>query len=376
MNLFLDMIASSKRIKAMIPKKIKQIGRMYLPFEEYMKRYWLALDEFRNVEEVSTYKPKYDLTFGIIKELTRYHKYYIGACIEMGVRYKIIDITCPDWIDILIESGCDAFLVRPSALSTELKQMYDEKLKIMVDELGLIIYPPYKDVWIYESKRKMHYWLKANNIEHPKTWVFYDKLQALDFCSRVDLPIVYKSNLGTTACGVIIFQRRDDLIRHVKKCFDKGYVIHGGDPRDRQWGSILLQEYLLNTLEWRMVCIDGSYFGHQKLKEGDFHSGSKKIGWFSPPDRLLNFVRHIMEKGNFSSMCLDVFETTDGRYLVNELQALFGQSTDFQMLVNGKPGRYIYNKISESWEFDEGDFCRNSCCNLRLLALIEKLKNG
>ena len=200
--------------------------------------------------------------------------------------------------------------------------MYDEKLKIMVDELGLVIYPPFNEVWIYESKRKMQHWLETNHVPDPKTWKFYDLEKALDFGMQVELPIVYKSDLGTTACGVIIFRKRSSLLRHIRKCFRKGFVVSGEYRRDRQWGSILLQEYLENVIEWRMVYIDGSYFGHQKLKKGEFHSGSKMIGWYDPPHQLLDFVRDTVTKGNFSSMCLDIFETTDGRYLVKGITVI------------------------------------------------------
>lgn len=38
------------------------------------------------------------------------------------------------------------------------------------------------------------------------------------------------------------------------------------------------------------------------------------------------------------------------------------------MLVNGKPGRYI--KIGDRWVFEEGDFARNQCYDLRLDYII------
>lgn len=376
MKSFLKTVASSKRIKSMIPKKIKQFGRNLLPFEEYTKQYWLELDEYRNIEEISTYEPKYNVTLGIIKELTRYHKHYIGACIEMGVPYKIIDISGSDWIEQISASGCDAFLVRPSALLTTLKQMYDERLKIMNDELRLIIYPSYKETWIYESKRRMYYWLASNNVSHPKTWVFYNENDATEFAKKIELPIVYKTDLGTTSSGVIIFKSRNKLLSHLKKCFSSGYVVRGGDPRDKQWGSVFFQEYIQNVREWRIVHIDGSYFGHEKLKVGDFHSGSKSIGWTVPSAKLLSFAKEVVLKGDFNSMCLDIFETSDGTFMVNELQALFGQSTDAQMYLNGKPGRYLYDAIDNEWIFEEGDFCRNACSNLRVLAVINRLINA
>jgi hypothetical protein len=34
------------------------------------------------------------------------------------------------------------------------------------------------------------------------------------------------------------------------------------------------------------------------------------------------------------------------------------------MLVDGKPGRYIYTK--GKWLFEPGDFAKNACFNLRL----------
>ena len=73
-------------------------------------------------------------------------------------------------------------------------------------------------------------------------------------------------------------------------------------------------------------------------------------------------------------MDLDVFETEDGRLLVNELQALFGSTNPKDKLkVNGKAGRYIYRADEAKWVFEEGDFCRNRCANARVEYLISKL---
>jgi len=41
------------------------------------------------------------------------------------------------------------------------------------------------------------------------------------------------------------------------------------------------------------------------------------------------------------------------------------------MLVNDKPGRY--RLIKEKWHFEEGDFARNSCYDLRLEHAISLL---
>ena len=70
-------------------------------------------------------------------------------------------------------------------------------------------------------------------------------------------------------------------------------------------------------------------------------------------------------------MAVDTFETMDGRYLVNELQALFGSRNPHQMHINGKPGRFVYQIDSDSWHFEEGDFCKNVSCNERVKTLFK-----
>jgi len=366
-------LAKARRLKQILPKSVKRPLRRFLPLRIYDPLRWLAEDPYADVEEVSTYPARVNVRLGIIKEFTRLHSNYIGACRELGVPYTVLDISGPDWIGVVENSGCDAFLVWPSGLLTAWKQMYDDRLKIMVDELGKIIYPTYDELWVWESKRRMHYWLKANNIPHPRTWVFYNRFEAMEFAESAELPIVYKADLGATAMGVRILRNSSKAKRLINRCFKKGIVRKGGDKRDKQWGSVLFQEYLLNVTEWRILRLGNSYFGHQKLKRGDFHSGSGETGWYDPPKKLLDFARNVTEKGGFTSMDLDIFETIDGRYLINELQSLFGSHLPYQMLVNDKPGRYIYEPLSDRWIFEQGVFCRNASCNLRVEALLEVL---
>jgi hypothetical protein len=136
----------------------------------------------------------------------------------------------------------------------------------------------------------------------------------------------------------------------------------------------LFQEYIPDAIEWRIERIGNSFFGHQKVKKGDFHSGTKLMRWERPPRRLLEFCRDITEIGSFMSMDLDIFETKDGKYLVSELQAVFGvKGPPTEMYIDGKPGRFVFDKYSNSWQFEEGYFCQNACCNLRVYALLELL---
>ncbi len=64
---------------------------------------------------------------------------------------------------------------------------------------------------------------------------------------------------------------------------------------------------------------------------------------------------------------------SQGKYLINEMQCIFGQSDPYQMLVNGKPGRYVFK--DGKWIFEEGMFNRNESYNLRVEFVLSQLKN-
>ena len=364
----------AKYLQGSCPKSIKRIAQRWFPctYDAYNHRKWRALDPYANAEEVSTYEAKVDVRLGIVREFAHAHKDYISACRDLGVPYKILDLSRPNWINEIRNSGCDAFLVYPSCELSVWKRMYDERVRVMVEDLGKIVYPSYNELWFYESKRRMCYWLQAHDLPHPKTWIFYDCDDAIEFARNVELPIVFKSDFGSAASGVRIFHSRPRLMQYIKRCFTKGVTRKEEDPRDRSWGSVLLQEYLPDAKEWRMIRIGDSYFGHQKVQKGDFHSGSGLTAWENPRHELLDLVRETTDKGEFRSMCLDIFEQ-GGKYFVNELQTYFGWIRPYQMVVGGKAGRYLYDLSVQKWAFEEGIYCQNGGCNLRVANLLAQL---
>ena len=64
LNIFLTKIAFAKKMKQILPTDLKKIGRKFLPFEEYTKQYWLAQDEYRDIEEVSCNASKHKVAWG------------------------------------------------------------------------------------------------------------------------------------------------------------------------------------------------------------------------------------------------------------------------------------------------------------------------
>ena len=330
-------------------------------------------DSHRGIKSANKLRNKSRYVIGIIEEFDNNHLPYITACEDLGVHYKTLDISGPDWIQVVRNCGCDAFLVWPSFKVSIQKRMFDERLKIMVDEMHKIIYPTYDEVWLNESKLRMSYWLESHNIPHTKTWVFYSHEQAMEFAKDADLPTVVKHDMGSRSAGVKILHNRTELLQYVNNRFGKGLVCRGADKRDSEWGYIVFQEFLPEVAEWRMIRIGESYFGHQKLADGAFHSGSGKVGWYNPPIELLDFIRELTDNAGYTAINVDIFETPEGHFVVNEIQSHFAAYIESQMYIDGKPGRYLYDNATREWQFEEGVFCRNSCCDLRVMELLNQL---
>lgn len=375
MGPLLRKIAVATKRKDLIPQWLRNFIIQHVSLHEARTAWQVRQAPFTEEEPNSSYKPMLPYKLGIIMEFWHRHWPYIAACRDLRVAYKIIDISGPDWINVVEKSKCDAFLVWPSTQLGIWKQMYDDRLRIMVEDLNKIVYPGYKELWFYESKRRMHYWLEANDVSHPNTWVFYSREAAFDFARNCRLPIVVKTDMGAAASGVKILRKRSGLLKYVNRCFKRGIVHRDGDARETEWGSVLFQEYLPGVREWRMLRIGDSYFGYEKILKGSFHSGSHCWSYSQPKTELLDIVRSITNKWNLTSMNLDIFESQDGRYLVNELQAIFGMGNPYEMcVVDGQPGRMLYDAKQKSWQFEPGDFCQNYLCNQRILYLLKLLR--
>jgi hypothetical protein len=254
--------------------------------------------------------------------------------------------------------------------------MYDDRLASFFTSDKRMLFPSVEALRIWESKRRTHYWLTANRIPHPKTWVFYDLKAAQAFAKDCALPIVFKSDMGSGSSGVLIFRNRKALFKHIVRCFSRGFTTTRRFMGDNEVGSVLLQEYLENAREWRCVRIGDSYFAFEKLKVNQFHSGSHQFSYGRPPDELLTFARHVSDCGAFKSMDMDLFITSDGTVLVNELQPLFGQAGSREIsMVDGVSGRFEWSANHKQWVFEPGKYCQNFMCNLRVKYVLSVLQS-
>jgi hypothetical protein len=338
--------------------------------------------------------------YAILKnEFDDNHLHWIKSCEKFAVKYIVIDFTAHNWVAQIKanDKSWSGFLVCPSGRQSIFKDLYDERLMLLNQWYNpKMFFPSLPEVLLHENKKYLSYWLEFNNLPCPKTWVFYDSEEALQFVTESSREIlVGKVNIGASGKGVRVLRGAQAQMDYVKKAFSEGLTqswgpnlaMGGWMPRLRklitqpgrilkrlkvyninrqevQRGFVLLQEYIPHEFEWRVVRIGDSFFGHRKIKQGDKASGTKGIDYTAPSEELLNFTEHLTNKFGFHCMAIDLFEDGNGGYLINEMQCIFGHVQPFICELNGEPGRFV--RDSSGWKFEQGFFNTNLSYDLRL----------
>ncbi len=324
------------------------------------------------------------------------YRMWLIACADKGLAVDTIDLSSNEWLKQLqVSPMYDILLACPSGEISVAKQLYDEKLSFIDRELKRYIYPTMNEIRLHENKRYLSDWLTVNDIPHAETYVFYRNDEALQFAdSLTKFPIVAKSNIGASGSGVKFIKTKHNLVKYINNSFNRGVTRYSGPnlrmgsllkrayrvlrskdqrvdkakkylriSRDKERRFIILQEFIAHDYEWRLVRIGDSYFGHKKMKTGTKASGTKLIRYDLPPLELMDFFKSICDEHSFRCMSMDCFEH-DGRYLVNELQTVFGHVQDHICEKNGTPGRLLF--FDGMWLYEEGSFNKNLSFSLRL----------
>lgn len=332
------------------------------------------------------------------------HEYWLNACKNNSSidSYEVIDVFATDWLDQIQNKSFDLILLKPPGVNALKKSIYDERVFILKNILNLPIYPTLLEVFLYENKRFLRDWLIARKLPHPETNIFFTQKEAAEFIESTDFPrIVGKTNIGASGIGVVILKNKNDALNYINTVFNRGVKSKSGPKifkgsfikklkkltkkgfissrlkeykvvaEETQKDFVILQEYIPHEYEWRCVIIGESYFAHKKILVGDKSSGTLKKGYDEVPESLLNFMKEVRDEHNLKSVAIDIFVHNE-TYLINEIQCFFGQSDPYQMLVNDKPGRYVFN--NGQWDFEEGMFNTNECYDLRLEHALSLLK--
>ncbi len=225
---------------------------------------------------------------------------WIELASERGVQTRLVDIEREDLFAAL--QDCDGFLWRFGFDAWSL-QVGKRVLPAVEQGLGIPVFPSWKTCWHFEDKISQFYLMRAASIPTPRTWIFWNRSEALSFFEQTKWPLVAKLAVGIQSNNVRMLSDRNEAKDVADQIFGGGLdtLQPPADPLKRamrhrwqalrltlgkplpdtlQHGYFYVQEFLPeNEYDTRVTVIGKRGFAFRRLnRPGDFRaSGSGRI---------------------------------------------------------------------------------------------------
>lgn len=310
---------------------------------------------------------------------------WIEYCDKNQIRYKLVNCYQNNIIDQLRD--CDGLMWNWS-LSDPKTQQFAKQLTFSLEKMNKPVFPNSQTCWHYDDKVGQKYLLESVGAPLVKTFVFYDKEEALQWAKNTEYPIVFKTRNGAGARNVRLLKGESEAKKLIIKSFGSG--ISGYDKwngfkesvwrfkRDRSGNSILsmgkrlamlplpvkyhsvflpqknyfyCQEFIPdNDCDYRVVVVGKRAYAFKRMvRKGDFRaSGSGKIVSSKDeiPTEIVQEAFSINENLSMQSIAIDfVYSHKLNKYLVVEI------SYDYSKAYVNCPG---YRDSEMNWI--EGNF--------------------
>jgi hypothetical protein len=239
------------------------------------------------------------------------------------------------------------------------KQVAPAILRVIEHALGIPVYPDTRTAWHFDDKLAQLPLLRALGAPMPRTWVFWDRAEAMAWSRAAAYPVVFKLAVGAGASNVVRVESAREARRLIERAWGGGFVpgsLHappgagGGRRRLRvvagrarralayvarghypppsphgrpERGYAYFQEFVPgNAYDTRVSVIGERAFAYRRMnRPHDFRASGS--GVFDPDPRAIDgrcveLAFALSRAGGFQSMAYD-FLALDGRPVVLEL---------------------------------------------------------
>ncbi|OGJ15388.1 hypothetical protein A3K73_07985 [Candidatus Pacearchaeota archaeon RBG_13_36_9] len=273
------------------------------------------------------------MIIGIVKDESEkydgynWHDVYKREFEKLGDEATLLDFKKIDWLEQIKK-------IRPSLIIWRAWHRPDDredaKIKIQLIEklLKIPIFPNWEMYSSYDNKIMQHTLLKELGFPIPKTWIFRDKNDAIEFGKTANFPLVSKCSEGACGDNVKLIRDREELQSHIEEAFsDEGIKTYF--PWVRQRGYVYLQEYIKSDKDLRIIVIGNkvelAFWRENKNSWKHNIAGGGSINLENVPERAKMVALELTKKLNFHWCALDIIMKEDNP-LILEFSSIFGFS--------------------------------------------------
>ena len=173
-----------------------------------------------------------DIKIAIHRRKGSFSDRWTEYCKEHGIHYRDVCAFDPDIMDQIRD--CDGFMWHWAHYPHEQRLAALPILRVIEEHLRIPVFPDMATCWHYDDKVAQSYLLEALGIPHPKTWGFWRKADALEWCETAEFPVVAKLSGGAGSTNVRLIRGLPEAKNYVERCFS-GSGIVSWPPLPAQW---------------------------------------------------------------------------------------------------------------------------------------------
>lgn len=148
---------------------------------------------------------------------------WIDYCERNNIKWKKVDCYRNDIISQI--SDCDIIMWHFHQ-SNPKDILLAKQLLNALQITGKKIFPDYRTCWHFDDKLSQKYLLEALGAPMPKSWIFLDKQEALEWAENADFPVVLKLRGGAGSQNVFLVETRNKGKRLINKAFNRGFPVY------------------------------------------------------------------------------------------------------------------------------------------------------
>lgn len=237
-----------------------------------------------------------------------FSKRWVQRLRDMGHVPVPVDANRDDFFEQV--AACDGFMWT-LVQATYSRHFGRRVLAALEHATNIPVFPSWKTIWHFDDKIGQDYLLRAAGFPTPRTWVFWYRHEAVEFCRTARYPMVFKLASGIMSRNVEMVHNLDEAQYWINRMFGEGLValekpsiqgVSGARRRVRdalrllvkglpphsapfteiQRGYALLQEFIPgNEFDHRVTVVGNRAFAFRRLnRPNDFRaSGSGRIEW-------------------------------------------------------------------------------------------------
>ncbi|MCB6974647.1 MULTISPECIES: ATP-grasp domain-containing protein [Butyricimonas] len=320
-----------------------------------------------------------------------YSEQWIAYCEKHAIPYKIVNAYDSDIIHQL--GDCTAFMWHHNHVDYR-DRIFAKQLLYSLQEKGIKVYPDFKTTWHFDDKVGQKYLLEAINAPLVKSYVFYNKKDALAWIGTTTFPKVFKLRGGSGSSNVRLAKTRREARRLINIAFGRGFsfipichlfvdslkkFIHGKGAfldilkravrliipskfmrmGNKEKGYAYFQDFVPGLKEDYRIQFVGKrcWAMIRNVREGDFRaSGSHDMTFDHTriPRKMLDIAYALVEKLSLQSCAFD-FLIEDQKIKLVEISYCFGIDVEQR---NGEfyVDEFTHGYWDENKEWHEGSF--------------------